>query len=194
MEGAAPGARLRRPVALVGLMGCGKSTVGARLAALLSAPFRDADAEIEAAAGMTIPEIFRTLGEPAFRDGEKRVIARLLAGPPLVLATGGGAYMAEETRKAISAAGAAIWLRAGLETLVERTAKRKSRPLLNAGNPREILKGLMAARYPVYAGAEIAVESPQGGKAEDVAAAALAAMRAHDREAPEAARLLEEAP
>lgn len=194
MEGAVPAARLRRPVALVGLMGCGKTTVGARLAALLSAPFRDADAEIEAAAGMTVPEIFRTLGEPAFRDGERRVISRLLAGHPLVLATGGGAYMAEETRAAISAAGAALWLRADLDTLTERTAKRKHRPLLNAGNPREVLAGLMATRYPVYAGAEMQVESPQGGRAEDVAAAALAAIRSHDRAAPPERRLLEECP
>ena len=192
MEAAAPICRLRRPVALVGLMGCGKSTVGARLAALLSAPFRDADAEIEEAAGMTVPEIFRTLGEPALRDGEKRVIARLLAPPPIVLATGGGASMAEETRAAISREGAAIWLHADLDTLAERTAKRKSRPLLNAGDPRAILAGLMEARYPVYARAEMRVESPRGGRAEDVAAAALEAMRAHDRAAAPERRLLEE--
>ncbi|MEM8753046.1 MAG: shikimate kinase, partial [Pseudomonadota bacterium] len=118
--------RLRRPVALIGLMGCGKSTVGARLAKLTNAPFRDADAEIERAAGMSIPEIFDRLGEPAFRDGERRVIARLLAEGPMVIATGGGAFMAEETRRAVAAAGAAIWLEADLDTLVERTARRSS--------------------------------------------------------------------
>jgi shikimate kinase len=183
--------RLRRPVALIGLMGCGKTTVGARLAELLGAPFRDADAEIEAAAGMTVPEIFASLGERAFRDGERRVIARLLATGPLVLATGGGAYMAEETRAAISEAGAAIWLHADLETLVERTAKRRSRPLLNAGDPRAVLSGLMAARYGVYALAEMRVESPRGGRADEVAQAALTAIRAHDETAPPERRILE---
>jgi len=190
----APGgaSRLRRPVALVGLMGCGKSTVGLRLAALIGAPFRDADAEIEAAAGMSVPEIFVSLGETAFRDGEKRVIARLLGESAMVIATGGGAYMAEETRAAISAAGAAIWLHADLETLVERTAKRKSRPLLNAGDPRAVLSGLMAARYGTYALAEMRVESPRGGRADDVAEAVLAAIRAHDEAAPPERRILEE--
>lgn len=186
--------RLRRPVALVGLMGCGKSTVGARLAALISAPFKDADTEIEAAAGMSIPEIFTSLGEGAFRDGEKRVIARLLKGPPLILATGGGAYMAPETRAAISEAGAAIWLHADLDTLVDRTAKRRSRPLLNAGDPREILTRLMTERYPVYAEAEIRVESHEDGWPEDVAEAALAAIRAHDAARPPERRILETAP
>lgn len=190
----APKLRLRRPVALIGLMGCGKSTVGARLAELIGAPFRDADAEIEAAAGMTIPEIFTSLGEKAFRDGERRVIARLLASGPMVLATGGGAFMAEETRDAIARAGAAIWLRAALETLVQRTAKRKTRPLLNAGDPRKILSDLMETRYPVYALAPIHVESTAAGKAEDVAAAALQAILAHDETAPPERRLTEIAP
>ncbi|MEX2519664.1 MAG: shikimate kinase [Paracoccaceae bacterium] len=183
--------RLRRPVALVGLMGCGKSTVGLRLAALIDAPFKDADAEIEAAAGMSVPEIFANLGEAAFRDGEKRVIARLLSEPAMVIATGGGAFMAAQTRAAISAAGAAIWLHADLETLVERTAKRRSRPLLNAGDPRAVLSGLMAARYDTYALAELRVESPRGGKAEEVAQAVLAAIRAHDETTPPERRLLE---
>lgn len=185
--------RLRRPVALIGLMGCGKSTVGARLAHLLGAEFRDADAEIEAAAGMTIPEIFESYGEQAFRDGEKRVIARLMAGPPLIIATGGGAYMAAETREAIHDAGAAIWLHADLDTLVERTSRRRSRPLLNRGDPREILSGLMATRYPVYAGAEMRVESTAAGKPEDVARAALAAIRVRDAALAESDRILETA-
>lgn len=188
------GAQLRRPVALVGLMGCGKSTVGLRLAALLGAGFRDADAEIEAAAGMSIREIFERLGEAAFRAGEMRVIARLLADPPMVIATGGGAFMAEETRAAIGAAGAAIWLEADLDTLVERTSRRRSRPLLNAGDPREILADLMRRRYPIYAEAAIRVESPCAGSAMDVAHEALAAIRAHDAGAPAERRLLEDAP
>lgn len=185
----APG--LARPVALVGLMGCGKSTVGARLAAMLGAEFRDADAEIVAAAGMSIPEIFESLGEPEFRAGEKRVIARLMSGAPMVVATGGGAYMAEETRAAISEAGAAIWLHADLETLVERTSRRKSRPLLNRGNPRKILSDLIDARYPTYALAEMRVESTAEGRAEDVAKAALEAIRARDATLPPDQRILE---
>lgn len=186
--------RLRRPVALIGLMGCGKTTVGARLAELIGAPFRDADAEIEAAAGMSVPEIFTKFGETAFRDGERRVIARLLAAGPLVLATGGGAYMAAETRVAISAAGAAIWLDADLETLVQRTARRRHRPLLNAGEPRAILAGLMAARNPVYAEAEIRIESTDSARAEDVAKDALRAILAHDAAHPPARRLMETRP
>ncbi|MEM7525459.1 MAG: shikimate kinase [Pseudomonadota bacterium] len=184
--------RLRRPVALIGLMGCGKSTVGLRLAGLLGVRFRDADGEIEAAASMKIPEIFAQLGEAAFRDGERKVIARLLEAGPIVIATGGGAYMAEDTRAAIDAAGAAIWLDADLETLVERTSRRKTRPLLNAGDPATILADLMAARYPVYAKAAIRVESRREGTADDVARAALAAIRAHDQAASSEARLLED--
>lgn len=185
--------KLRRPVALIGLMGCGKSTVGAKLAALLDAPFQDADAAIEEAAGMTIPEIFASLGEAAFRDGERKVIARLLGERPMVIATGGGAYMTPETRAAIDAAGAAIWLDADLDTLVERTSRRSTRPLLNSGDPRTILAGLMADRYPVYEQAALSVKSAREGAAEDVARAALAAMIAHDEAAPAAGRLLEPA-
>ncbi|MEM7269852.1 MAG: shikimate kinase [Pseudomonadota bacterium] len=180
--------RLRRPVALVGLMGCGKTTVGARLAAIMGAEFRDADAEIEKAAGMTIPEIFETLGEPAFRDGEERVIARLMGERPRVIATGGGAYMRAATREAISAAGAAIWLKADLETLVERTSRRSHRPLLNSGDPAKILSDLIDERYPIYAEAELAIESSLTGAAEDVARAALAALIEFD-----GARLVEAA-
>lgn len=187
----APKFRLRRPIALIGLMGCGKTTVGSRLAAMICARFRDADAAIIEAAGMTIAEIFETYGEEAFRDVERRVIARLVSEPPMVIATGGGAYMAAETRAAISKAGAAIWLHADLDTLVERTSRRKTRPILNAGDPREILAGLMEARYPIYAGAEMRVESTRAGKADDVAAAALRTIRAHDEAALDHERLLE---
>jgi shikimate kinase len=151
--------RLDRPVVMVGLMGAGKSAIGKRLAHALSLPFVDADKEIEEAAGCTIPEIFARFGEPAFRDGERRVIARLLDGPPCVLATGGGAFMDENTRAKIKLSGLSIWLRAELDTLVRRTARRGHRPLLNAGDPREILAKLMGVRYPVYAEADLTVDS-----------------------------------
>ncbi len=152
-------ARLDRTLVMVGLMGAGKSAIGKRLAQALSLPFVDADKEIEEAAGCTIPEIFARFGEPAFRDGERRVITRLLDGPPCVLATGGGAFMDDTTRAKIKQSGLSIWLRAELDTLVRRTARRNNRPLLNAGDPREILAKLMAVRYPVYAEADLAVDS-----------------------------------
>jgi len=152
-------AKLDRTVVMVGLMGAGKSAIGKRLAQSLSLPFVDADKEIEEAAGCTIPEIFARFGEPAFRDGERRVITRLLDGPPCVLATGGGAFMDDTTRAKIKRSGLSIWLRAELDTLVRRTARRNNRPLLNAGDPREILAKLMAVRYPVYAEADLAVDS-----------------------------------
>ncbi|MEL7463592.1 MAG: shikimate kinase [Pseudomonadota bacterium] len=183
--------RLRRSVALIGLMGCGKTTVGARLAALIGAEFRDADAEIVAAAGMSIPEIFENLGEGAFRDGERKVIARLMGERPMVLATGGGAFMAAETRDAIRAAGVSIWLSADLETLVERTSRRKSRPLLNKGDPRRILGDLIDQRYPVYAEADLVVESTATGAADNVARAALDALIARDAGLPPEDRVLE---
>lgn len=151
--------RLGRSVVLVGLMGAGKTSVGTRLATALGAPFKDSDSEIEAAAGMSVADIFRLHGEPAFRDVERKVIARLIAGPPLVLATGGGAFMDAETRALIGAEACSVWLRADLDTLVMRTAGRTHRPLLNKGDPRTILAGLIEARYPVYAEATITVES-----------------------------------
>ncbi len=149
---------LPKTLVLVGLMGCGKSSIGKRLAAHLGLPFRDADAEIEAAAGMTIAEIFEKHGEPAFRDGERRVIARLLAEPVHILATGGGAFMDPETRARIKRDALSLWLRVDLEELVRRTAKRSHRPLLNQGNPREVLQRLMDVRYPVYAEADMVVD------------------------------------
>lgn len=150
---------LDRAVVMVGLMGAGKSAIGKRLAQALGLNFVDADKEIEEAAGCTIPEIFARFGEPAFRDGERRVIARLLEGPVCVLATGGGAFMDEATRAKIKDRGLSVWLRADLDTLVRRTARRSNRPLLNAGDPREILGKLMAQRYPVYAEADVTVDS-----------------------------------
>ncbi|MBF0129534.1 MAG: shikimate kinase [Alphaproteobacteria bacterium] len=153
------GWRLPRTVALIGLMGAGKSSVGRRVATRLGVPFLDADAEIEAAAGCTIAEVFARDGEAAFRDGERRVIARLLDGPPCILATGGGAFMDPETRAAIRRNAVSLWLRADLETLVGRTTGRTHRPLLMQGDPRETLRRLMEERYPVYAEADIIIDT-----------------------------------
>lgn len=152
-------ARLTRHVALVGLMGAGKSAIGKRVAAAIGARFLDADREIEAAAGMSISDIFETHGESAFRDGERRVIARLLDEPPLMLATGGGAYMDKTTRELLSEKATTIWMRAELDVLVKRCARRANRPILKNGDPREILADLMDVRYPVYAEADIEILS-----------------------------------
>ncbi|MDZ4370313.1 MAG: shikimate kinase [Phenylobacterium sp.] len=149
----------RRTIALVGLMGVGKSSVGRRLAATLGLPFRDADTEVEAAAGRSIPEIFAALGEPAFRDGERRVIARLLEGPPHVLATGGGAFMNEETRELIKARAVSVWLKADLEVLARRIGRKDTRPLIAGKDPMDVLKTQAETRYPIYAEADIAVET-----------------------------------
>ena len=153
------GATLRKQIALVGLMGAGKSAIGRRVANAIGARFLDADREIEVAAGMTIPDIFETRGEEEFRDGERRVIARLLEEAPLVLATGGGAFIDDETRGLMLQRATTIWMRADLDVLVKRCGKRGHRPLLNNGNPREILAGLMKLRYPIYAEADIEVYS-----------------------------------
>jgi shikimate kinase len=148
-----------RSIVLVGLMGAGKSTVGRRLAHKLGLPFCDADHEIEAAAGMTIPDIFAIYGEDYFRDGERRVIARLLQEGPIVLATGGGAFMSEETRTHIAASGISIWLKADLDVLMRRVRKRSNRPLLQTADPEETMRKLMDIRYPIYARATLTVES-----------------------------------
>jgi len=151
-------------IVLVGLMGAGKSSIGRRLATRLGMPFKDADAEVEAAAGCSIEEIFERFGEAAFRDGERRVIKRLLAEPPHVLATGGGAFMDPETRALIRAEAISVWLRADLDLLVARTSRRSHRPLLKQADPREVLQKLIDERYPVYGEADIVVdtdESPQ---------------------------------
>lgn len=150
---------LGRSVVLVGLMGAGKTSVGRILAERLGLPFLDADAEIERAAGATIEEIFARDGEAVFRSGERRVIGRLLAGPPAVIATGGGAYMDATTRAAVRARAIAVWLRADLDTLAERTGRRGGRPLLKNGDPRETLARLIDERYPVYAEADLTVET-----------------------------------
>jgi shikimate kinase len=151
-----------RTIVLVGLMGAGKTNIGRRLAARLGLSFIDADAEIEAAAGETIEEIFKRHGEAAFRDGERRVIARLLDGPVHVLATGGGAFMDAQTRQRIHERAISVWLRAELETLLARVARRDNRPLLKAGDPRAVLAALMEKRHPVYAEADLVVDSIEG--------------------------------
>ncbi len=151
-----------KSIVLVGLMGAGKSAIGRGLATKLDMPFLDADIEIEAAAGCTIEEIFETQGESYFRDGERRVIARILSGPPVVLATGGGAYMDETTRDLIAKTGISVWLRADLDTLVRRTSKRSNRPLLKKNNPAKILKDLMKVRHPIYELSDIVVDSNDG--------------------------------
>lgn len=148
-----------RSLALVGMMGAGKSTIGRRLAARLRMRFVDADAEIELAAGMPIPEIFETHGEPHFRDGEARVIARLLNGGPIVLATGGGAVLREETRARLSERAVSIWLKADAEVILRRVRRRADRPLLQTADPAETIKRLIAEREPIYQQADITVAS-----------------------------------
>ena len=156
--------RLDRPVVLVGMMGVGKSSVGKRLAALLHWPFHDADDEIEKSAQRTIPEIFEAFGEPYFRDGERRVIARLLGDDRKrsVIATGGGAFCNAATRQLILDGALAVWLDSDVDTLVERTARKDNRPLLREGDPREILTRLRDERAPFYSEAPIHVVSAAG--------------------------------
>jgi shikimate kinase len=154
-----PSPRHRRPIVLVGLMGVGKSTVGRRLAARLQLPFVDADREIEAAAGLSIPEIFSRFGESGFRDGERRVIARLIDGQPKVVATGGGAFMNDETRALILDRATAVWLDADIDVLVERVSRRDDRPLLAGRDPKLALRELAAVRNPIYAQAHIHIRS-----------------------------------
>ena len=169
-----------RSIVLVGLMGAGKSTVGRRLAQKLGLAFVDADAEIEQAAGKAVPDIFREHGEHYFREGERKVIARLLEAGPQVLATGGGAYMNEETRRNIARLGISIWLRADLPLLMKRVRRRDNRPLLEAEDPEEVMRQLIAQRYPVYETADITVESrdvPHSAIVSDV----IRALAAYDR-------------
>lgn len=148
-----------RSIVLVGLMGCGKSSVGRRLASRLGLPFVDADEEIERVAAKSIVEIFADHGEAYFRDGERRVIARLLSTGQQVLATGGGAFINPDTRANIRERGVSIWLRAELPVLMRRVSKRDTRPLLKSGDPEATMRDLMAKRYPVYAEADITIES-----------------------------------
>ena len=148
-----------RSVVLIGLMGAGKTAVGRRLANRLDLPFIDADSEIEEAAGASISEIFAEHGEAYFRQGERKVIARLLENGPQVLATGGGAYMNPDTRANIKAHGLSVWLKADIKVLMKRVGRRDNRPLLAAGDPEKVMKKLMEERYPIYAEADVTVES-----------------------------------
>ena len=148
-----------RNIVLVGLMGAGKTSVGRRLARMMDMPFADADVEIARAAGCSIPDIFNLYGETAFREGERRVIERLMGEGPMVLATGGGAFMDAETRDAIRLTGISVWLRASVDVLVRRIGRRRGRPLLAGGDTRAILEGLADQRYPVYAEADIVIDT-----------------------------------
>ncbi|MGB3140066.1 MAG: shikimate kinase [Aestuariivirga sp.] len=147
------------PLVLVGLMGAGKSSIGRRLAEKLDVPFVDADHEIEIAADKSIPEIFKDHGEAYFREGERRVISRLIENGAQVLSTGGGAFINEETRQAVQARGISVWLKADLPLLMKRVMKRADRPLLQTGDPEAVMQKLMDQRYPIYATADVTVES-----------------------------------
>lgn len=172
-----------RPIVLVGLMGAGKTTVGRRVATLLSLPFVDSDAEIETVSTMTIAELFEAYGEPEFRALEARVIARLVQEGPRVIATGGGAYMNANTRALLSDHAVTVWLKADIETLMERVARRADRPLLRSADPRQVMRELMDKRYPVYAEADLTVTS-RPVKREIIAAELVEALERHLRERP----------
>jgi shikimate kinase len=161
-------ARINRPLVLVGMMGVGKSTIGRKLAQLLGLPFADADDEIVQAAQMTINEIFERYGEAYFRDGERRVIARLLEGRPAVIATGGGAFVQPDTRALIRQAALSIWLDCDVRTLVDRVTRKDTRPLLRGGDPKEIVTRLKAEREPAYSEATFKVMSDAGPHGETV--------------------------
>jgi shikimate kinase len=159
---------LKQTVALVGMMGAGKSAVGRRLAARLDVPFRDADAEVEAAAGCTINDIFEKYGEPAFRDCEQKVIARLLDEPPHVLATGGGAFLDEQTRARIKSVALTVWLNVPIDVLIARVGRRETRPMLRNGDPREIMTRLLADREATYAEADLTINTSDGPHSDPV--------------------------
>ncbi|MEM1105430.1 MAG: shikimate kinase [Pseudomonadota bacterium] len=173
---------LQRTVALVGLMGAGKSTVGRRLAERLGRSFFDSDVEIEKAAGLSVSDIFSIHGEAEFRRGERKVLARLLDGPPHVLATGGGAYLVAETRALLRERAVTVWLNADLETIWKRVSKRDTRPLLRAPDPKGVLTKLLREREPIYSQADVSVMSVDGPHAQTVAAilSALEAWRGND--------------
>ncbi len=170
--------KLGKTVVLVGLMGAGKTTVGRRLAQALNCDFADADAEIVAAAGCSVAEIFSERGEAEFRRGERQVISRLLTGAPQVLATGGGAFMDSGTRALLKERAISVWLKAPLEVLMKRVMRRDTRPLLQQGDPREVMARLMGERYPVYAEADIVIETG-GGPHRSAVTDILAALKAH---------------
>jgi len=176
-----------RSIVFVGLMGAGKTAIGRRVAGELDIPFLDSDHEIEAASRMTVPELFEAYGEAEFRSLEQRVIARILEGGPQVLSTGGGAYMNPLTRAAIVAHGVSVWLKAEIDILMERVAKKQNRPLLKTADPRGTMERLMTERYPVYATADVTVPTRDERK-EVIAAEVIEALGRH-LTAREAARL-----
>lgn len=155
----APSLRFDKSLVLIGMPGAGKSSVGRKLANRLNVPFKDSDDEVERAASMRVTDIFADLGEAAFRDGERRVIARLLSGPPCVLSTGGGAFMNEATRALIKKEAISLWLKADFDVLFERVSRTNDRPLLQRGDPETILRQMMKAREPVYAEADLTFRS-----------------------------------
>lgn len=171
-------ARLRRTVVLVGMMGAGKTAVGTALAKALSVPFIDSDEEIERAANRSVAEIFARDGEAFFREKESQVIARLLTGRPCILSTGGGAFLSEANRNAITEKGVSLWLRADLDTLWQRVRHKSSRPLLRTPDPRQTLNELLVARTPVYAQADLAVESRADNSVDEMTARVIDALQA----------------
>jgi shikimate kinase len=173
----------KRCIVLVGMMGAGKTSIGRRLANLLHLPFLDADSEIEKAANMSITEIFAKHGEADFREGEKRVVARLLHGGPAVLAMGGGAYMNEETRGHCRADGVTIWLKADAAVMLDRVRKKGNRPLLDRPDPEAVMRELLAEREPIYGLADITIASREGPH-QAVIADILMALDSHLREGP----------
>jgi len=167
-----------RPIVLIGMMGAGKSAIGRKLAARLDWPFVDADHEIETAANMSIPDIFEAYGEPEFRRLEASVMARLLDAGPSVLATGGGAFMNADTRAAIAASAVSVWLSADIDLLMARVARKSTRPLLKAPDPRAVMQKLIDERYPVYARADVTVASRDASK-EEMAQTVIEALHGH---------------
>jgi shikimate kinase len=180
---AAGGPALDRAIVLVGMMGVGKTTVGRRLGQRLGLPFVDADEEIERAAGMSVSDLFIAHGEESFRRGEAQVIARLLAGPPHVLATGGGAVLNAETRRLIKDRALSIWIRAGVDVILKRATRRATRPLLRDGDPKTTLQRLLDARAPYYAEADIVIDSVPGPHAKTVDAVFAAIMARREKAA-----------
>ena len=181
------GIELKRSLVLVGLMGCGKTSVGKRLAALLGVRFRDCDDEIVMAAGRSIADIFAEYGEAHFRDGETKVLSRLLAGAPSVIATGGGAFVSQTNRDLVRASGVSVWLTADLKVLWGRVKDKPGRPLLDTPDPFGSLRTLYEAREPAYAMADVKVESEAGEPHEAVALKILRAVAAFDLREPERA-------
>lgn len=164
-----------RTIVFVGLMGAGKTAIGRRLAHALGLPFVDSDHEIESVSRMSVPELFERYGEPEFRSLEQRVIERLLRDGPRVVSTGGGAFMSAQTREAIAASGISVWLKADLDLLMERVAKKQNRPLLRSADPRGVMRKLINDRYPVYALADVTVET-RDARREVIADEVLAAL------------------